>query len=336
MSYIGNVKVDSTTHLVGSTLYGTCDTAAGTAAKVVTCANFDKLLTGVTIHVKFTYSNTAASPTLNVNSTGAKTIYRYGTTKPTGEAKSSWNAGAVVSFTYDGTSWFMNDWLNNDTTYNVVSDMNNGLAPILDGGSYVQPHFLKSTGSAVSWDVPPVATTSYSGYMSATDKTFLDSLKQHDDRIVVIDVAAFSSLPATVYSNYITEDHYVLEATLGTPAAQESDWTITTSDGSFTIAGSMVTDSSTSLHVVFGKVDDSSDQLLVINFNSGEAFNSLPQSVSNARISTDHYVVQSTLSNPAAQTGDWTVSTSDGLVGVSGTISGETTLQVILALPGNA
>lgn len=117
-SYVGKVTVDGTSYPVGSTLYGTCATAAGTAAKVVTCANFDTLQTGVTIHVKFTYSNTVANPTLNVNSTGAKSIKRYGTTAPSTSAASSWNAGAVVSFTYDGDYWQMNDWINNnDNTY---------------------------------------------------------------------------------------------------------------------------------------------------------------------------------------------------------------------------
>jgi hypothetical protein len=126
MSYIGNVKVDSTTHLVGSTLYGTCSTGAGTQAKVVTCANFDKLLTGVTIHVKFDNSNTIADPTLNVNSTGAKAIKRYGTTAPSTTASTSWNAGQVVSFTYDGTYWMMND-------FNLDTDVNTHRAINVDG-----------------------------------------------------------------------------------------------------------------------------------------------------------------------------------------------------------
>ena len=113
MGYVGKVTAGGSTHLVGSTLYGTCATAAATKAKVVTCSDFTTLITGVTIHVKFTYSNTVASPTLNVNSTGAKNIYRYGTTAPGVSVGASWNAGQVVSFTYDGSYWQMNDWLNN-------------------------------------------------------------------------------------------------------------------------------------------------------------------------------------------------------------------------------
>jgi len=104
-TYIGQVALGGSNLPVASTLYGTCATAAGTAAKVVTCDNFDKLITGVTIYVKFTYSNSVANPTLNVNSTGAKTIYRYGTTAPSTSAATSWQAGSVVAFTYDGTYW---------------------------------------------------------------------------------------------------------------------------------------------------------------------------------------------------------------------------------------
>ena len=128
MSYVGNVTAGGTTHLVGSTLYGTCDTAANAAAKAVTCASFDRLITGVTVHVKFTNSNTAADPTLNVNGTGAKSIYRYGTTRPSTTVATSWQAGAVVSFTYDGASWVMND----NTVYAAATQSAAGLMSAAD------------------------------------------------------------------------------------------------------------------------------------------------------------------------------------------------------------
>lgn len=120
MSYVGQVKKGSTTHLVGSTLYGTCSTAAGTVAKVGTLANFDQLITGVTVHLKFTNSNTAANPTLNINGTGAKPIVRYGTTAVGNTATTSWYAGSIVSLTYDGTSWVLNDYKQDaNTTYSA-------------------------------------------------------------------------------------------------------------------------------------------------------------------------------------------------------------------------
>lgn len=104
--------------------FGTCSTAAGTAAKVVTCPEFmaTDLTAGAVIFVDFTNSNTIASPTLNVNSTGAKTIYRYGTTKPSTSAESSWNAGSIVCFVYDGTYWNIEGWLN--TTYSAITQAN--------------------------------------------------------------------------------------------------------------------------------------------------------------------------------------------------------------------
>ena len=81
---INNNKSDY--NLAPSTYY-TCITQAGTTAKVAylhggssnTFCN-GTIPTGVTIYVKFTYSNTASNPTLNVNGSGAKSIKRYGTT----------------------------------------------------------------------------------------------------------------------------------------------------------------------------------------------------------------------------------------------------------------
>lgn len=88
-------------------VYATCGTAAGTKAKVATCANFS-LYTGATVAVKFTYANTHATPTLNVNSTGAKAIRSYtGAALAAGEYK--WKAGATLQFVYDGSYWRLSD-----------------------------------------------------------------------------------------------------------------------------------------------------------------------------------------------------------------------------------
>ena len=110
-------------HPVGASWYGTCATAADTVAKVVVCSTFSNLYTGVTIRVKFTNSNTATNPTLNVNGSGAKAIKRYGTTATGTSATASWYAGSVITFTYDGTNWIQNDYkynTNTDTQVNVT------------------------------------------------------------------------------------------------------------------------------------------------------------------------------------------------------------------------
>ena len=61
------------------------------------------------------------------------------------------------------------------------------------------------------------------------------------------------------------------------------------------------------------------------------SFSSLPQTITNSNITSDMVVVNSILGSPAAQTGDWTVTTSDGSLTVSGSISGSTTLTLYLA-----
>lgn len=80
--------------------YGICETAANTAAKVVTIPDFT-LENGVGVMVKFKNNNTTNSPTLNVSGTGAKPIY----IDPSVGTSVSWEAWKVLSFVYDGTNW---------------------------------------------------------------------------------------------------------------------------------------------------------------------------------------------------------------------------------------
>lgn len=84
----------------GQMLYATCDTAAGTVAKVASLAAGSlSLKAGATVAVKFTYANTASSPTLNIAGTGAKAMYIQGVRDV------YWTDGATVAFTYDGINW---------------------------------------------------------------------------------------------------------------------------------------------------------------------------------------------------------------------------------------
>lgn len=97
---------------IAHSLYGKCNTLASTVAKVVnvytgsgttadgTWAAAD-LFHGLMITVKFENSNTAENPTLNVNSSGAKPIYLYGTQTPGNTPETSWQQEQVISFVYD-------------------------------------------------------------------------------------------------------------------------------------------------------------------------------------------------------------------------------------------
>lgn len=84
----------------GQMLYATSTTASGTAAKTATLAEGNLQLTeGATVSVRFTNNNTAANPTLNIAGTGAKPIMVNGVNA------GYWQAGAAVTFVYDGTYW---------------------------------------------------------------------------------------------------------------------------------------------------------------------------------------------------------------------------------------
>ena len=106
---IDGVKFDGTADI---SHYGTCDTVASTAAKTVSLSNYS-LVTGSRIVVKFTVTNTAANPTLNVNNTGAKPIVYRGSAISAGYLA----ANRVYEFVYDGMNWNLMGDLDTNNTY---------------------------------------------------------------------------------------------------------------------------------------------------------------------------------------------------------------------------
>ena len=121
---IDGVQFDGSANIVH---FGSCSTAAGTAAKVVSCTGF-VLASGSRITVKFTTTNTATNPTLNVNSTGAKAIMYRGAAISAGYLA----AGRVYTFVYDGTNYELVGDINTDTntTYNTGTATTAGLTKL--------------------------------------------------------------------------------------------------------------------------------------------------------------------------------------------------------------
>ena len=109
----------------GRIFYGTCSTAAGTAAKAVTCSSYDALTTGDVLIVKFTYTPTVES-TLNVNSKGAKACRKIYNGYPETLVGGDIIAGLNL-FMYDGTYWILIS-TDTDTTYSIgdSSDLTTG------------------------------------------------------------------------------------------------------------------------------------------------------------------------------------------------------------------
>ena len=185
--------------------YGTCTTAADVAAKEVTLEDNPnwELKPGSIVFVKFSNTNTASRPTLNVNSTGAKPIYYRG---------AAINAGYLAAkrtyiFRYNGTQYELVGDVNTNTTYSVMTGATadaagkSGLVPTPAAGANAK--FLRGDGT---WQTPTnttygVATTSANGLMSSADKTKLDGIASGANKTTIVNnllaTATGSALDAT-------------------------------------------------------------------------------------------------------------------------------------------
>ena len=151
---INGLEVDGSDTRVN---YGICSTAAATVEKVVDCTGF-ALVTGSEITVKFTVTNTAANPTLNVNSTGKKAIYYRGAAISAGYLA----ANRTYTFRYNGTQYELVGDLDTNTTYSVTSKTAAGLCPQLPNET-TTTKFLRQDGS---WVAP--SNTTYSDMTGAS------------------------------------------------------------------------------------------------------------------------------------------------------------------------
>jgi hypothetical protein len=85
--------------------YAICSTVANDPTKTATVtAGTPTLEAGLHVFVKFSYANKANSPTLNINSTGAKAIY-YNGDRIYNEYAGKYMLSGVCEFVYDGTYW---------------------------------------------------------------------------------------------------------------------------------------------------------------------------------------------------------------------------------------
>lgn len=119
MSAADKSKVDYT-----NIAYGTCTTAAATAAKVITVSgNTNWSLTpGSRITVKFSATNTASNPTFNVNGTGAKSVWYNTALITTSSLSYAGYANRPMDFVYDGTQYIFIGWsIDSNTTYTNAS-----------------------------------------------------------------------------------------------------------------------------------------------------------------------------------------------------------------------
>ena len=125
---VDGVEIDSLDSLIH---FGISDSASSVQTKVVSCVHFN-LVRGARIIVAFENTNTAASPKLNVNGTGAVSLYYKGRHLPT----KAISAGSVREFVYDGTN------------FHLIGDLGDPIGTIKEVlGSTTPEGYLKCDGS---------------------------------------------------------------------------------------------------------------------------------------------------------------------------------------------
>ena len=153
--------------------YGTCSTAAGTAAKTVSIPGIT-LKTGVEITVRFSVTNTAANPTLNLNSTGAKAI-RY---RNTAISAGYLAANRTYRFVYDGTYWQLVGDVDTNTTYTAATAAPKapGTAAVGTSAKYAREDHVHPVQTSVSGSSGSCTGNAATATKMATARTVLVNL----------------------------------------------------------------------------------------------------------------------------------------------------------------
>jgi hypothetical protein len=104
-----------------------------------------KLKKGTIVCIKFTNTNTAQNPTLNVNNSGAKSIYYNTEVITTGSLWTAGEANRFTSFMYDGTNWvWIGSSVDRNTTYSAMSQ-NEARAGTATTGRVITAKVLRNT-----------------------------------------------------------------------------------------------------------------------------------------------------------------------------------------------
>lgn len=108
--------------------------------------------------------------------------------------------------------------------------------------------------------------------------------------------------------------------------------TVNSSTGTVSRSNAFTVDADGDVHIKRDVYANNGTLLKVLKVTKSSV-SALPTTISNSGITANMECIHSILSNPSAQTGDWTVTTSAGSVSVSGSISGTTNITLYLAEP---
>ena len=191
--------------------YAVCSTAAATAAKTATISGF-RLFTGAVAYIKFSVKNTAANPTLNISSTGAKAIQYQGAAI----SSSYLNANRTYAFVYDGSVYQLIGDVNTDTKYSVFTGATasaagkSGLVPA--PAARYNTRFLRGDGTwaeaggmdldALANNTDPIeiqGAVTNGANSSNNGLTLRQKNKSHDTMIQSLEMRSFNGPPGQTF-----------------------------------------------------------------------------------------------------------------------------------------
>lgn len=204
MAIISHINVNNKENPIASNnmLYGVCSTAAATAAKTVTISNSKfTLQTGATIVVKFTFTNIAANPTLNVDGTGAKAIYYNGAAITARYLK----ANKVYEFIYNGTQWDLVGDIDTDT--NTTYTFNGAVSTIKDSNLTASRALVSNSSGKVAVSAVTATELGYLDGVTSNIQTQLNS-KVSTSSVDSLELITVADIDAICGANItmITED----------------------------------------------------------------------------------------------------------------------------------
>lgn len=142
---------------VGKQWYGVCTTVGSSRNKTVSITGFDgsDLFTGVRVTVRFNNAQSYnGTPTLNVSGTGEKNIARRSSLNSVSEiaGQYEWNANSIITFTYSGFAWVIDDGEAATTTYYGKTKLSNTISN--DQTTALTPYAVYNAGFLTLADLP--------------------------------------------------------------------------------------------------------------------------------------------------------------------------------------
>lgn len=128
-----------------NTYYGNCTTKASAAEKTFAIANF-VLCKGTNVVVHFTKENTAKNPSLKISSIGGYSIQAKNANL---SAKHYWNTDATVSFTFNGTTFELDNSVIYDKLHNISYGNENNKPT--NGGNAGDLYINSSQGNRIEY-----------------------------------------------------------------------------------------------------------------------------------------------------------------------------------------